>query len=462
MKFFRKMVIGISSIVFTAVALTSTTYAWFKINYQATVNHLQLRVTGGQGFKISIDDINYASDLKAEDIYNAMVAKYAPERFILTYDKSLGKSVLYTTKQVEEKDANGNTVLIDDGTGNMVPKMVWAPDEPANQTEINAALNNIELMPVTTQNGVDMEDLFQAKATAKSGRFIEFDVYFKTVNQTGYRKATIWDPDSLYYSWSDTANGYVIAQPTEENYTDFYTYKGNEIKYDIYLNGNTDYIDPVSQKTTSVSPTSFTSNSVPVTLSADLETVINNTPVHKTKGDVIDVFGANAIRLSITDNKKYDSNTGEGVLVYELNDSVNASSNLGSYATIYSETYCEQNQVEGYSTDQEYIYNYSHSASYTYYSNLKGASNYESSSLFDKLYDYKNGIPSKTIKFDDLLRDGNNNYSNNKVITTLSSDSDVATKLTFRIWLEGWDADCFDGIAGNINALLSFIAIPQN
>ena len=85
--------------------------------------------------------------------------------------------------------------------------------------------------------------------------------------------------------------------------------------------------------------------------------------------------------------------------------------------------------------------------------------------LFSKVrlfYDYKNGIPSKTIKFDELLRDGNNNYSNNKVITTLSSNAESATLLTFRIWLEGWDADCFDGIAGNINALLSFIAIPHN
>jgi hypothetical protein len=448
--------------VFTAVALTSTTYAWFKINYQATVNHLQLRVTGGQGFKISVDDINYASDLKAEDIYNAIIVKYAPERFILHFDETLGNSVLYTTKQVEEVDENGNIVTIDDGSGNQIPNLIWTYNQPATQEEIDDAFRYIQLMPVTTQNGVDMEDLYEAKATAKSGRYIEFDVYFKTVNQTGYRKATVWDPDMLYYSWSTVSNAYVIASPTEADYTNFYTYQGQEIKYDIYLNGDTDYIDPISNKATSVSPTSFTSDYTRVSLSAGLETIIDGSPVHKNKGDTVDVYGANAIRLSITDNNKYDSSTGEGVLIYELDDYYNSSHNLGSYATKYSESYCEQNNVEGYSTDQEYIYNYSHSASYTYYSNLKGASNYESSSLFDKLYDYKNGIPSKTIKFDDLLRDGNNNYSNNKVITTLSSDSDTATRLTFRIWLEGWDADCFDGIAGNINALLSFIAIPQN
>ena len=77
------------------------------------------------------------------------------------------------------------------------------------------------------------------------------------------------------------------------------------------------------------------------------------------------------------------------------------------------------------------------------------------------MYSYKD-IPSKCVKYSDLLRDGNGNYPNNKVITTLSSNAEEATKLTFRIWLEGWDADCFDGIAGNINALLSFIAIPHN
>ena len=45
--------------------------------------------------------------------------------------------------------------------------------------------------------------------------------------------------------------------------------------------------------------------------------------------------------------------------------------------------------------------------------------------------------------------------SDNKKITTLSSGED-GKLITFRIWLEGWDADCFDGIGGSIQSQLSF------
>ena len=84
----------------------------------------------------------------------------------------------------------------------------------------------------------------------------------------------------------------------------------------------------------------------------------------------------------------------------------------------------------------------------------------EHSTLYSKMYSYKD-IPSKCVKYSDLLRDGNGNYPNNKVITTLSSDASNPTLLTFRIWLEGWDADCFDGIYGDIQSLLSFVAVAK-
>ena len=77
------------------------------------------------------------------------------------------------------------------------------------------------------------------------------------------------------------------------------------------------------------------------------------------------------------------------------------------------------------------------------------------------MYSYS-GIPSKCLHYNDLLRDDSQgNYPNNKVITTLSSNDVNPTLLTFRIWLEGWDADCFDGISGNIQALLSFVAVAN-
>ena len=109
------------------------------------------------------------------------------------------------------------------------------------------------------------------------------------------------------------------------------------------------------------------------------------------------------------------------------------------------------------------FFNNPFSASYTYFSNLKRQS-LESSLLYDKLLDYKdsNSIYKKTIKAEDLKKDSNGNYSNNKIITTLSTHAKSSTKLTFRIWLEGWDADCFDGIAGSIQSILSFVSVRKD
>ena len=84
--------------------------------------------------------------------------------------------------------------------------------------------------------------------------------------------------------------------------------------------------------------------------------------------------------------------------------------------------------------------------------------------LFEKLMDFNdpNSIHNKTISAEDLKIDDNGNYSKNKVITTLSTDAVASTKLTFRIWLEGWDADCFDGIAGSIQSILSFVSVRKD
>lgn len=464
MKFFRKIVIGISTVAFTTVALTSTTYAWFKINSRASVTGMNFKLTGGLGFNVSVDGVNYSNDLTKDQIEMAMLAKYAPDRFIIHYNEEEGKGMLYSTKTVEEKDDQGNTILIDDGNGNQIPKTVLTYDEPVSPNDIAAALQNIQLMPVTTVDGVNMTDLFDAKATATSGRFVEFDVYFKTVSQTGYRKAAEYVEDGEYFDYDAVNNVYVTTTtPTNSNnYFDKYVYKGAELKYDIYLNGDDNWIDPTTGRVTSVSPTSFKSDALPVALSAPMNTISGLDRVTKIKGQTINVHGANALRLSVTDNKVYENaiNEGDGVVVYELNDYDNSSANLGSYATKDFLDYCNSNNITP--TDQEKLWNdYTCNASYTYYSNLKGATTLENSSLYSKMYSYS-GIPSKCLHYSDLLRDDSQgNYPNNKVITTLSSNDVNPTLLTFRIWLEGWDADCFDGISGNIQALLSFVAVAN-
>ena len=143
--------------------------------------------------------------------------------------------------------------------------------------------------------------------------------------------------------------------------------------------------------------------------------------------------------MSITDKNAFEASGGTtGSLIYELNDSEHGDSNYGSYATTYSDLYDVTNP--NYSSELDYEYGYKNSASYTYYTNLK-----QNDYLHTRLMAYDE-IPT-TIK--DLTG------SDNKKITTLSSGED-GKLITFRIWLEGWDADCFDGIGGSIQSQLSF------
>ena len=180
-----------------------------------------------------------------------------------------------------------------------------------------------------------------------------------------------------------------------------------------------------------------------------MSTVLNGNPVNLYGPDVdsITVYSSNAIRMSITDeNAKTASKGATGTLIYELNDAVNGASNLGSYASTYSETYCTEKGIN-YSLELDYKYGYQHSASYTYYTNLK-----QSDSLKNRLIAYEN-LPTTINDLTSKGTDGNFIY--NKPITTLSSGED-GKLITFRIWLEGWDADCFDGLEKSIQSQLSF------
>jgi hypothetical protein len=464
MRFFRKIVIGVTSIVFTAAALTSTTYAWFKINSRASVTGFNFKVTGGDGFKVSIDDVAYTSDLTAEQIYSAMIVKYAPDRFIIHYDETTRKSTLYTTKQEAVLDENGEPKMISDGAGGQIPVMKLTYDQPVSESEIQAVLKNIQLMPVTTEDGVNMHDLYSATATATSGRYIEFDIYFKTINETGFRTPLHYEEDRLYYEYDSTTGGFIKTpiSVTENNYKEFFIDCGEEVRYDIYLNGDDGYEDPSTHRVSKLSPSSFKSEMVNVALSADMTAVINGVKQNLTHPGSIGVYGANALRLSITDNSIYETDAGKGVLVYELNDAEKASQNLGSYATNYSREYCTANNLT-YDDELGFKYGYENSASYTYFTNLK-RQDLKTGQLFEKLMDFKdsNSIHNKTISAEDLKKDSNGNYPNNKVITTLTTHALSSTKLTFRVWLEGWDADCFDGIAGSIQSILSFVSVRKD
>ena len=95
---------------------------------------------------------------------------------------------------------------------------------------------------------------------------------------------------------------------------------------------------------------------------------------------------------------------------------------------------------------------------------FKGGYSYYNGNPFNPLtpiVNFKNGYAVQPYKWQVILaqglygKDDNGNFTYNKRITTLSSGED-GKPITFRIWLEGWDADCFDGLGGTIQSQLSF------
>jgi hypothetical protein len=496
---------GVSAIAFTAVALTTATFAWFEIYSEVKVQGLNITATSGLGFMISVDGNTYKNDLTEDEIYGAMLVSAKPNEFGWHYDAVTKTTELWT------KIA---TPIYDDQ--NQLTGYEYTLDQAASKQTREQALKDIELMPLTSKDGVNLTDLFNSGASAGSGRFIEFSVYFRTTGTRGeYREATeivagnryfqrtgeyyvnvdqlgITLTDSnvsqYYYKVHESdpidENNIGLTKYDPENLTKGYTFykkfynvvdvtenaQGllvqyeldhqnpvyelvNGYQYEIYLNGE-EQVSDSSGLVTTISPTRFTADVINGNVGANMTAYQNGQLLElkgptdtKPVGDPFTVYGANALRMSITDeNAKSASSGATGTLIYELNDYVNGAMDLGSYATTYSATNWA-GFSDSYDIDLDHKYGHDFSASYTYYTNLKQN---------DSLAGYLMNLDEIPTTISDLTsKDNEGNYIYNKKITTLSSGED-GKLITFRIWLEGWDADCFDGLGGTIQSQLSF------
>jgi hypothetical protein len=96
---------------------------------------------------------------------------------------------------------------------------------------------------------------------------------------------------------------------------------------------------------------------------------------------------------------------------------------------------------------------------YTYYNNLRS----EGRGLTDQELDY-NDIPQNIIRTlptknsSELIKASSiGEADDSKYYPIVSLESGAEAKLvTFRVWLEGWDADCFDGLSNSIEMRLAF------
>lgn len=356
MKILRKLIISVVSLVAVVICFVATTYAWFDVNSEANVEGFNFTAISGEGFQVSVDGINYSSDLTAEQMKQAIILGYNNEKYALKDDK-----IIYVTSELEVPEDEINDILT----------------------------KRIALMPRTSNDGINLVDLYSASSIASSGTFVQFSIYFKATSPV-----------------------------VEDGY-----------EYEIYLNGQE--ITQMDGKV--IRPTEIVSvDKTDVELRKPMNTIFGALE----KGQTVTVYSQNAMRLSIQDTSLEEPKAH----IYELTNEFD----LGSYATDYNKETDTSSLSDAQKEELDKLYNADTNAMFTYYNNLRP------NAMIDKLPYAEKPETIRSLMGEDL-----------PVLTTVKSGSD-AKLITFRLWLEGWDADCFDGLAKSINVRLTFTSKSVN
>lgn len=407
-KLLRKTFISIMAMLMVAVTFVTTTYAWFKINSSANISGFDFEVTGGEGFLVSIDNSenSYTNNLSRKKILQSILLSYQKD---LTFEEKLqGKAFMY-------EDGELYRSVFDKFNDNK--EAIFKRGDVLTEEDMSKEVSSlIQLLPQTSADGIEMYDQFGAKTSVSKGVFLEFSVYFKAASNS-----------------------------VEENRA-----------YDIYLN----YEDKIQDDGSVIPGTSITSVPTKVKLAAEMT---NNDGVLP-RGTEITVYTSNAMRFSA-----HDVTSGNSI-IYEYSNQ--SALEFGSYATDYNMAKWAAGDFNPYKTDynicanltddqvkarEEYfntlteeekleldkLYNHSSNAMFTYYRNLKN---------FDV-------VGFEPLTFEDRLR-SYRDLSKAPLITTVETGGG-AKLVTFRFWIEGWDADCFDGLKDSVNVSLTFTSVKR-
>lgn len=343
MKIVKKLYLSVITLIFVAITFTATTFAWFQINSSASVEGFDFEMQSGLGVVVSSDGVTYGNSITSDEIKKLIVESYDSERY-----KIVDRKLTYV--------ASGEVVA---------------------DSEIDRILTQSVLMlPLTSNDGINLTDLYGSASSTKSGRYVEFSIYFKTT-----------------------------SNKVEDNQT-----------YEVYLNGKDTTIPQTGEV---IKATSIKSKDVS---NVELKASMINNDGSLTKGDVIKVYSSNALRMSVQDTSLETPKA----TIYEISD--DREFEHGSYATDYNGADAELNK----------LYNADNNAMFTYYNNLRPYSRIE------KLKYENKPETVRSLDIEEL-----------PLVTTVQSGSD-AKLVTFRFWLEGWDADCFDGLAKSISINLTF------
>ena len=104
--------------------ITASTFAWFKINSNASVSGFEFTVQGGEGYQISLDDEHYSSSLTSRQMMLAILKGYKSSYII--------------------KDDN----IYDNPTYSVDGEIISYGD-PMTEAQINNKFNEILLRPLS-------------------------------------------------------------------------------------------------------------------------------------------------------------------------------------------------------------------------------------------------------------------------------------------------------------------------
>lgn len=165
----RKLFLSIFMLFVTAVTLTSTTLAWFARNQEAWTDEFELEIENTDGLLISIDGVNFYSDVNNEELWKAITAK------------KLGKAVGEVTDAEVEK----------------------------NVTKLSSVTTNDLNTFTTVDNASTVVDGYYQPHTANKDNYVVFDLWFTT--QTSKNQANKNYSVQFVSSTDEAAISYIKA-----------------------------------------------------------------------------------------------------------------------------------------------------------------------------------------------------------------------------------------------------------
>lgn len=404
-KIVRKLITLGFTVFLTSFTLISSTYAFIILRRDAGIEDFTFGVKAVEGLQLSLDGKNFSQDISYDQIA-VQIGKNVDAKNNSgkqeEHDADYYKNLFYGVK------FNGVTPKADETPKDGVRKVLYNGTVPQFVKD--------KLIPLSS----DFESLSEE------------------------------DKKTVKYYQENYSN--VLASIKDDNFNLHGTQDANSSEYiyfDLYFRIASTGIDPTNPKMYDLR---FNSGTEIKTTSDATEVVLTNTcrDVEKTykTNDIVKVKNEDAMRLAVVEEKEEKEGKSNSITVFEPNYG------RGSSAI-------EDISYNGSSDKKdklEYDYNLYHDKNYnlmyTYYNStnptayfIKAADNNES---FDTLHSF---TEKNLGTFTPIYANENNKktYSYNTI------------KLTFVLWLEGWDADYIFGVEANeISVKLKFEITESN